>query len=344
MLNRPFIIPIFIPHYGCPHQCSFCNQKLIAGSDGNSPSSIDVRGQVDRFISYNREKRPVEIAFFGGNFLGQKRDSVRSFLQNAGEIVEEGRAEGIRFSTRPDTINEDILAEIAGFPVQTIELGVQSMNDRVLSLSNRGHSTSDTRKAVFLLKQKGYKTGLQMMTGLPGDTDAGCIQTGHEISELLPDFVRIYPTVVLSGSPLATAYKKGEYVPMPLSACISLVKNLYLLFRNKNIPVIRMGLHASEDLNDGEVVLAGPYHPAFGHLVFSEIFLDRAVSELNSSGNSQNRFNGELILKVHRRSISKMRGLKNSNIDNLKKKFDLGTITVLPDDTLDPDEVVVTRQ
>ncbi|NNL75011.1 MAG: radical SAM protein, partial [Desulfobacterales bacterium] len=196
---------------------------------------------------------------------------------------------------------------------------------------------ADTQKAVGLLKKRNYEIGLQMMVGLPGDDETKTQLTGRKIVDLSPDFVRIYPTVVLAGSPLARWYQNGKYTPIPLEQCITLVKNLYLLFRKNNIKVIRMGLQASENFATDTEILAGPYHPAFGHLVFSQIFLDMATAILESEVSVRD----EVWIKVHPRSISNMRGLKNRNIELLKKKYNIKLITIIPDLSVGKDSLVL---
>ena len=231
-------------------------------------------------------------------------------LAEAAEYVMTGRVNNIRFSTRPDTIDSQRLDWIKDFPVKTIELGVQSMDERVLSDTKRGHSAEDTEKAIQLLKKLNYEVGVQLMVGLPGDTPERSIASAKRIVRLIPHFIRIYPTLVLADSPLAAWYKKGHYVPLSLEEAVRQAKDLYLLFKNKNIPVIRMGLQASEDLENGSTILAGPYHPAFGHLVYSEFYLDMAVQQIKPS-----RLNTESIsIRTHPNNVSKLRGLRNRNI------------------------------
>jgi histone acetyltransferase (RNA polymerase elongator complex component) len=338
-IEKPLIVPIFIPHVGCPYHCAFCNQAVITGVKNNIPSPEQLHQQIDTFLSFKTKQRnKVQIAFFGGNFLGLEKDDAEYLLNEADKFVKAGSVDSIRFSTRPDTIDDQRLDIIKKYPVSTIELGVQSMNDEVLSLVKRGHASSDTEKAVYLLKERNYETGMQLMVGLPGDDEAGMLATGRKTTELCPDFVRIYPTVVVAGSLLARWYKKGKYSPLPLEKCVTLVKKLYILFREKNIPVIRMGLQASDDLNGG-AVLAGPYHPAFGHLVHSEIFLDMAKEELLTS-----RFSlpgSDISFLVNPRSISKMRGIKNRNIKILKEKFSVKSIKIIPDSSMAEDELKI---
>jgi len=328
--EKPFIIPYFIPHLGCPHQCVFCNQSAITGRNDIPLSPEKLGAQINEYIKYKgRNRNTTQVAFYGGNFLGLKKAEIQTLLNEADKYVKSGQVDSIRFSTRPDTINIETISFIRGYPVSTIELGVQSMDDEVLALSRRGHTSLDTEKAVSLLKKYEYKIGLQMMVGLPGDNKDRAIDTGRKISALLPDFVRIYPTVVLENSPLASWYRKSIYNPLPLEECVDLVKKLYLIFNDNNIDVIRMGLHASEDLGNDETLLAGPYHPAFGHLVLSEIFLEKAKYKLSAATENLNKPIEKVTIKVHPVSISQIRGHKNSNIYILKELFGITRIDVV---------------
>ncbi len=337
--NRPLVIPVFIPHAGCPHQCAFCNQMSITGENPHLPSAGELEKQIETFLGYRKDHRTgVQVAFYGGNFLGLKYEAILRLLAETTRFVKDGRIDSIRFSTRPDTIDIARLDIIRNFPVKTIELGVQSMDDQVLALAERGHTVKDTCDAFTLLHERNYEVGAQMMVGLPGDTHGRSMATGRGIAALKPAFVRIYPTVVLAGSRLARWYKTGKYDPLSLDDCVTLVKELYLAFHRQNIPVIRMGLQASEDLDREATVLAGPYHPAFGHLVYSEIFLDRAsalLEKLPLVGGSA------VTLAVHPHSISRMRGLKNRNLAILKKKYNIIKIHVLPDPAVRNDQVKV---
>ncbi|MEJ2098608.1 MAG: radical SAM protein [Desulfobacterales bacterium] len=336
-LQKPFIIPIFIPHAGCPHRCVFCNQSSITGVGFKTPK-IRVSDHVERFLKYKGKRRNgVQIAFFGGNFLGIKSDEMKGLLAEAAELVRTGRADSIRFSTRPDTIDGHRLNMIKKFPVATVELGVQSMDDRVLSATKRGHTASDTEKAIQRLKELNYEIGLQLMVGLPGDTPARLRDSARRVARLKPDFIRIYPTVVLADSPLAKWYKNGRYTPLSLAQAVAEVKDIYRIFKHENIRVVRMGLQATEDLEKDSTILAGPYHAAFGHLVYSAIFLDMAVAALNSARS----IGKSAALHVHPHSLSKMRGLGNKNISILKEKFRLKSVEVVPDLSLGEQELQV---
>lgn len=283
----------------------------------------------------------MQIAFFGGNFLGLEKHEITLLLFEACKFVKTGKVDGIRFSTRPDTIDTERLDMLKEFPVSTVELGVQSMDDKVLTMVNRGHTSFDTENAVHLLKKHNFEIGLQMMVGLPGDDEKTSLSTGRRIADLSPDFVRIYPAVVLKNSLLATWYEKGKYTPLSLESAVTIVKKLHLLFREKNIRVIRMGLQTSKDLEKGAAIVAGPYHPAFGHMVFSEIFLDRAVSIIESGLESGNLFSDAILIKVNPRSISKMQGLKNQNIKLMKNKFHIKSITILQDPSIAEDGLTI---
>jgi histone acetyltransferase (RNA polymerase elongator complex component) len=333
---KPLVIPVFIPNLGCPHQCIFCNQRAVTGAAANMPGAPDIRSTVKRYLQYKKPDRSgVEISFYGGNFLGLSPKQVDRLLTDAAPFVAAGVVDGIRFSTRPDTIDNARLRYIRQYPVTTIELGVQSMNDEVLAAANRGHTAAQTRSAAALLRQNGYRLGLQMMIGLPEDTPETSLITAAAMMDLKPDFARIYPTLVLAGSPLADWYATGRYTPLSLEAGVLQLKTLYRLFAARGIPVIRMGLQASSELNDPSVVLAGPYHPALGHMVRSDIMLDAAKQAL-----AEKKAHGkEATLTVHPAAYSRMQGLGKQNLETLKQCFNLGRIHVRTDAGLPEDAV-----
>ena len=284
-----------------------------------------------RFLGYAAGRTSgIQIAFYGGNFLGLSDSDVRAHLEMAQQFVRKRLVNDIRFSTRPDTIDDHRLQLIAGYSVRAIELGVQSMSDEVLSMTRRGHTSSDTIRAVHKLKKKGYEVGLQMMVGLPGDTIRRSWDTARNIVDLAPDYVRIYPTVVLENSLLAKWYQQGEFSPWSLSTCVSLVKELYLLFTQNNIHVIRMGLQAEDGFNNGSTIIAGPYHPAFGHLVHSKMYLDTAIDLIET----YHRKPSPIRIHVHPHSVPKMRGHMNENTSILESKFKSCSVEIIPDPEL----------
>ncbi len=263
--------------------------------------------------------------------MGLPRDDIIALLTEATDILKTHSESGIRFSTRPDTITRERLALIREFPVQTVEIGVQSMHDRVLARSNRGHTADDAVRAVSLLKQHPYEMGVQMMTGLPGDSPAQTIESARRIAALKPAFARIYPTLVLKNSPLAQQYQKGRYTPPTLDESVDLVKQLWRLFNHHNITVIRMGLQVSQALLRQGEILAGPFHPAFGHLVYESMFYDQAADKIQSALAGSPDVNTRLVVKVHPGDVSKLRGLNNGNIQRLQKNFNISHLRVKPD-------------
>jgi histone acetyltransferase (RNA polymerase elongator complex component) len=269
----------------------------------------------------------VEIAFYGGNFLGMGSRRITGLLAIAADYIHQGKADGIRFSTRPDTIDREKLEVIADFPVSTVELGVQSMNDDVLQLTRRGHTSEDTLRAVALLKKEPYQLGLQMMVGLPGDSDARAMCTGRRLVECAPDFVRIYPTLVLKDSLLARWHADRRYSPLKLDRCIQLVKTLFLMFTRRGIRVIRMGLQPTSELNDKAMVLAGPYHPAFGELVHAAVFLETVLKHIGDMPHKPNT----LQFTIHPKHLSRLYGQKRSNFNTLQSVLNPCAIDVVTD-------------
>lgn len=328
---RPLVIPVFIPHAGCPHRCIFCNQVTVTRQQTSTPTAVSIRRQVERFLGFDHHKRPLtQIAFYGGNFLGLPKVTLTTALEQATTYVKNQKVDSLRFSTRPDTITEQRMDLIERYPVRTIELGLQSMNDRVLSISHRGHTADQSTTAVTLLKAHNYQVGVQLMVGLPGDNTKQALVSACKTAELKPDFVRIYPTLVLRKSPLAKWYAQGKYTPLSLNEAVEIVKKMHRLFDGYNIPVIRMGLQATEDLSSADTVIAGPYHPAFGHMVQSRLLYDRISNILEGH---PGRINGHRIeFRVHPRWESKFRGLGNDNLNRLHGHFPRATLVVVPDE------------
>lgn len=316
---KPLVIPLFIPHSGCPHQCAFCNQSIITNQKSNLPDKDQIDDIIAQYLQYKGKRERVELAFFGGNFLGLSHKDILKLLKTVNPYIINNKIDGIRFSTRPDTINPPTLDLIKPFKISAIELGVQSMNDKVLLKSRRGHTAEDTIKAVELLKKYSLKIGVQVMAGLPGDHVDSLLKSTKQVTELKPDFVRIYPLMVLKGSPMEQWYKKGSYQPLKLEESIKLVKQMYQIFKAANIDVIRMGLQASDMMEDESMVLAGPWHPAFGHLVFSRIFYDMICRKIDQNHELLKTEN--LILNVHPKSESRLRGDKNNNLKKLKLRY-----------------------
>ena len=300
-------ISIFVPHIGCPNKCSFCNQRHITGVF-NAPHPEDVeKAVIAAKKSKNYDPLTTEIAFFGGSFTAINREYMMGLLKSAAYFVEKGDVFGIRISTRPDAIDEEILTILKENHVTAIELGAQALNDRVLRMNNRGHNTADVYKASALIKEYGFELGLQLMTGLFGDSDASALRTAKRVIEIAPETVRIYPTIVLRDTDLAALHADGIYSPQRLDEAVNLAAKLYTIFTENGIKVIRLGLHSIEN----DAYIAGPWHPAFSELCLSQIMLNKAIKKLSEKG--------KYTLYVARCDVSKMIGQKRSNILHLSE-------------------------
>ncbi len=317
--GKPLVIPVFIPHSGCPHQCAFCNQSIITDQKSMLPEKPQINDIITQYLQYKGVRKKVELAFFGGNFLGLPHKTIIKLLEIINPYITENKINGIRFSTRPDTINSQTLELIKPYKISAVELGVQSMNDHVLIKSQRGHTALDTKKAIKLLQKHSLKVGVQVMVGLPGDSEDLLSKSTKQIAGLEPDFARIYPLMVLKGSLMERWYKNNSYHPLNLEESVNLVKKMYQIFQAAGIDVIRMGLQASDMMEDKSLVLAGPWHPAFGHLVFSQIFYDMICKKIEQ--NPELLRAEKLVLSVHPKSESRLRGDKNSNIKKLKLHY-----------------------
>lgn len=330
MTQKHSNISIFVPHIGCPNMCSFCNQRHITGAN-KAPSQQDVIDAVEVAVNSTRyNPKNTEIAFFGGSFTAINRNYMLSLLTAANYFVKNGTVSGIRISTRPDAIDDEILKILKEYGVTSIELGAQSLNDNVLLSNNRGHTVLEVENACKLIKKYKFNLGLQMMTGLYSDCNEYAISTAEKIIKLCPDTVRIYPTIVLKNTDLAALYSDNKYKPQTLEEAVDLCSNLLLMFEAANIKVIRLGLHSIEK----DSYMAGPWHPAFSEICYSKLFLKKAIEMLKDSG--------EYVLFVNPKSISKMIGQHKENILTLKKLgFDC---IVKSDNLLDESSIRVERR
>ena len=305
-------VALFVPHEGCPHMCSFCNQKTISGS-AKKLTKEDIDSAVKIATEREYDKANSEIAFFGGSFTAIDKEYMTYLLESAYPYVKNGFFKGIRCSTRPDAINEEILVLLKKYGVTAIELGAQSMSDKVLEMNNRGHSAQDVINATNLIKKHGFECGLQMMTGLYGDTYESAIETAEKIIGLKPDTVRIYPTVVLENTRLAELFYKMEYFPLSVNESVEICSRLLGMFNDADIKVIRLGLHSGGNVEEGFV--AGAYHPAFRELCESRLYLEKCREIINSRN-----IKGNITIYVSPTEISKMTGQKRSNLESLQKQ------------------------
>lgn len=307
------IIPIFVPHQGCPHDCIFCNQKKITGVSTDM-TGLKAKEIIEESLMTIDEDAEVEIAFFGGSFTAIDKEKQIELLSVAKEYKDKGIVKDIRMSTRPDCIDEDELSMIKEYGATIIELGVQSMDETVLLESLRGHHKEVVVKSSQLIKDFGFTLGLQMMVGLPTDSEEKCIKTAREFIKIRPEFVRIYPTLVIKETGLEMAYNDGYYTPFNIEECVDIVKKLIVLYEQNNIGIIRVGLQATDDIQMGIDVVAGPYHPAFRELVNSRMIRDYLESVL------QEPFK-EIILYSANSNISTIVGNKRSNRIFINEKY-----------------------
>ena len=302
-------IALFVAHLGCPNMCSFCNQHSIT-NHASTPTALDVKNAVNTAMgSKNYDKSNGEIAFFGGSFTAIDREYMLELLTAAKSEIDLKNAKGIRISTRPDCIDNEILTLLKEYGVTAIELGAQSMNDEVLLKNRRGHTAQDVITASHLIKDFGFQLGLQMMTGLYGDNDEKSIETAKKIISLNPDTIRIYPTVVFKNTHLDKLRESGEYIPQTVENAVKLGAKLIPLFEKNGIKVIRFGLHTADESE----ITGGAWHPALAQLVKSQIFKTNIENKLTKLPI------GNYIINCNSKNVSDIIGQKRTNVEYFSK-------------------------
>lgn len=327
-MSKKNIIPVFVPHYGCPNDCVFCNQNKITGLTTDVTAQT-VENTILEYLSYFKNKDNIEIAFYGGSFTAIETKIQEELLFVAKKYKDAKIVQAIRLSTRPDCINNEILDILKKYSVDTIELGVQSLNEEVLIKSNRGHDTTCVYKSAELIKNHGFNLGLQMMIGLPGDSIEKDLYTAKEFIKLNPDCVRIYPTLVIKDTALEYCYNNNLYDSLSIDEAVYITKEVLKLYLKNYINVIRVGLQPTDEIQYDASVVSGPFHPAFRQLVESEILYDVIVeyfkdkkifTDLKIFANGKNISNiagqksfnkGKIINKLKIKDLS----LKNKNYD-----------------------------
>lgn len=318
MSKKEYIIPIFIPFLGCPHDCAFCNQVKITNYKDNINKENTIR-QINQYLSYfPKNENLKEIAFFGGSFTGLDEKVMISYLEIALNYKKKGIIDRIRLSTRPDYINNSILDILKKYEVDVIELGIQSLDNEILNANERGHSKEDSIMASKLIKDYGFKLGHQIMPGLYKDSFDKAIKTGLESIKMNPDMVRIYPTLVIKDTKLEKLYKEGLYKPLSLDEAIEISSRLYMIYSYKKIPVIRIGLQPTENINEKKDVVAGPFHPSIRQLVetnIHKIYLEELINKY--------RLKNKIKIHISNREISIIAGNKKANKNYFYKKYGL---------------------
>ena len=325
-MSREYVIPVFVPHLGCPNDCIFCNQKSISGQKKNITKE-EAKKVIDNFLDSIKDKdAKKEIAFFGGSFTGINENIQEDLLQVAYEYIEKGDVDSIRISTRPDYINKDILKRLKKYKVKTIELGVQSANDYVLGRANRGHTFEDVKNASKLIRRYGFDLGHQMMVGLPESNRKDEINTAKALIKLKPKMIRIYPVLVIKGTRLEKEYNEGIYEPIPLVQAVETCKILVRMFADKNIDVIRVGLQNTDEISSPDEkqseVVAGPFHPAFRQLVEAGMWYDAIVEKIKKLNVKVK----EVEVIVNPIDVNNVIGHKKENIIKLKEMYELDLI------------------
>ena len=323
---KHYVIPIFVPHLGCPNDCVFCNQKSISGQQ-KMITKEDIRNTIEFYLENIKDKESKkEVAFFGGSFTGIDVEKQEEFLQTAYEYIKKGKIDSIRISTRPDYIDKTILKRLKKYKVKTIELGVQSANDYVLKQSKRNHTFEDVKRASKLIRWYRFNLGHQMMVGLPDSTKIDEINTARELIKLKPKMVRIYPVLVIKNTRLEKEYLEGKYKPLTVIQAVETCKEIVPMFMKKGIEIIRIGLQNTDEITDpsikGSEVVAGPYHPAFRQLVESSLWYDNIVERIKELNVKVKK----VQITINPKDVNNVIGHKRENIDKLKDMYELDLI------------------
>lgn len=321
MTARNSIIPVFVPHLGCPNDCVFCNQRRISGHIEPATAQT-VKNAIEEAAALTPSGTKRQLAFYGGSFTAIPEARQIELFEAAQPYLADGTISSIRLSTRPDAIDGTVLKRLKKYGVTVIELGAQSMCDRVLELSGRGHDSAAVADSSRLIKDAGFDLVLQMMTGLPGDTDESCIETAKKIISLSPNGVRIYPTVIVRDTVLCDMWRAGTYKEHTVEDAVRVCSKIVPLFNEAGIPIIRMGLNPTEDLSGGDA-LGGAYHPALGELVHSRIMLEKARGLLAGA-----RPGSRVVLGVNRSDVSKMIGQHRCNVHALVSELSLRELKI----------------
>ncbi|MCJ7689308.1 MAG: radical SAM protein, partial [Clostridiaceae bacterium] len=333
MSNLHYIIPIFVPHEGCPHECVFCNQNSITGTK-IKVDAVYVEKTINKYLKTIKSKDAViEVSFFGGTFTAIKMEKQIELLTVAKKFKDNNKIKFIRLSTRPDYIDDNILLNLKKYSVDIIELGVQSLDAQVLLKSGRGHTSRDVELAAKLIKQYGFTLGLQIMIGLPGDDINKDIDTAKGVIALKPDNCRIYPALVIKDTPMESMYIKGTFVPYTLSEAVNISKIIYIMMTVSGVNVIRMGLQPTKEISKGNDLVAGPFHPAFRELVEGSIYNDLLYYVIMNNINSytSNTTANKVLVKINPKDISKLYANGKIFFNDMKKQINTIYIEVTQD-------------
>ncbi|ASW42946.1 elongator complex protein 3 [Clostridium isatidis] len=331
MSKKHYIIPIFISHIGCPHQCVFCNQDKIARTLQKEVTAEEVEETIKEYLNtINKNDATVEVSFFGGTFTAIPVNKQKELLKVAKDYKEKGLIDKIRMSTRPDAINRYILNYLKEYKIDIIELGVQSLDNEILRLSGRGHSAEDVEKSSKLIKEFDFVLGHQIMPGLPGDSFEKDIETAKKSIAMKPDICRIYPSLVIKDTPMEEMYYRGVYKPYTLEEAVQISKDIYKLYKEANVNIIRIGLQPTDTITLGKDVISGPFHPAFRELVEGSLICDKIQNCVNPEE--------DIIIELNSKDLSKLYANKKVFFNKLKAKH-RGKINVKINDKVHRDNI-----
>jgi histone acetyltransferase (RNA polymerase elongator complex component) len=335
---RHLIVPLFIPHQGCPFQCIYCRQDKITDQPAMPAPASYIKSTLDTSIEspgYS-SSRTREVAFYGGTFTNLPQARMEEVLGVVAPYLHKGLFDSVRVSTRPDCIDPGRLELMRSYGVSTVELGVQSMGDNVLRLSKRGHTSHDVIRAISLLRQYGFRVGVQLMPGLPGDSEAAFNDTIDMVIDLKPDMARLYPAIVLKDTELAAIYYTGEYKPLPLVEAVRICGEGCSRLEENGIPVIRIGLMSSPSLLSGQEIVAGPWHTAFGFLVRSYIH-HKGIRAFMAGIDHR----ATIGIRAPKREIPLVRGYRNEGLRVLEEISGSRILHVKADDSIPPGRIEV---
>ncbi len=329
MIKKHIVIPVFVPHKGCPFDCIFCNQKIISGQITEADEN-DIRKTIEDHLGTSGDAF-VEIGFYGGSFTGIPMEEQKRYLEIGYSYIKAGKVNNLRLSTRPDYISTGILDLLQAYGVKTIELGAQSLDAAVLSCSNRGHNMESVLEASEMIKSRGISLGIQTMIGLPEDTREKALETAQKVIGIGPDIVRIYPTLVIKNTYLQKLYETGKYLPLTLEEAVDISAQLLQRYEDNNINVIRIGLQPTESISENGEVIAGPFHPAFRQLVQSRLIRNKLEKYFHE--HKIYNFN-EIIIECNTKNVSDIIGQKRENIILLKNNFNISRIKVVGNESV----------
>lgn len=319
---------------GCPNDCVFCNQVKISGYNGPFDYNEIIR-TFEECYSTIENNNEVEIAFFGGSFTALDFDIQENLLKLADDFRKKiNNRSCIKISTRPDKIDERILNLLKKYDVKTIELGVQSMDDEVLIKSLRGHLSDIVYRSSELIKSYNFELGIQIMIGLPFDTEKKLKETIDKVIAIKPDIARLYPVLVIKDTELEKMYLRNEYISLDVKQAVELTKKAYIALEENNIKVIRIGLQNTKNIEKDSDVVAGPFHPAFGELVKSSVIRDRIEDYIKKNSPS------EIYIKILPSKVSQVSGNKKVNKEYFKEKYNI-KLNIIKDKNLQEDIIVI---